>query len=376
MRRVKERSRAQRVCLVVVWLTVMMMMPPAAMASKPSPEAAIEEAFAPGGDPALVALSQRGARPLRLLVAERLAQGELVVEVALSWQDQVIRYPLRLAQRRADGCVQWEVSWSPDEAFGQALLNMTRSGTLPTLGEDAPVWGNIKRLPTMPLILTRRAILTPFGSIDPTPAPSTGVGQRAVSGVEPPSALVSHTERWLDEVLGGDPGAASVDVIADASVSWRDLTRLVFGVASQGIFKIYLVGAREEGLGVLETAAPIFGALPGVERPVPLVVGYYPRARASDGLTGFRISQGKALLRDEGVCDEEMSFCVADTAALNTRLGQLGETMRQKEPGNPAFAMFATEGGVLIGEAVGWLSGIGEGLGIAQRRVFIGYISR
>ena len=87
------------------------------------------------------------------------------------------------------------------------------------------------------------------------------------------------------------------------------MTRIVFGVSSVGFYKLYLVSSREDGsLGAVETAAPIFGSLPGVKKPVPLVLGYYPL----EGQTGFRVSQGSAVLEDEGACDPEMSFCVAD----------------------------------------------------------------
>jgi len=193
------------------------------------------------------------------------------------------------------------------------------------------------------------------------------------ASIAPPPTLVKHTKAWLEKYLENDEGAASVDVIADRRASWQDLTRVVFGTSSVGFYKLYLVTSREDGsLGAVETAAPIFGSLPGLKKPVPLVLGYYPLEEAS----GFRVSQGSAVLEDEDSCDKEMSFCIADGGEFDKRLAALAAGMRAKKPDNPSFAMFATTGDVTVGAAMSWLERVGAGLSIPQRRVFIGYIER
>ncbi len=349
---------------------------PAAYAAAPSPHAALDAAFASSEDDALTALRTRGATFDEVLVMEQTSAGVLAAEVALGWKGRTMRYPLML-KRRDDpetSCAQWEVAWTPTIEFTMALGNMATSGQLPEVAE-APSWHQAQRLPTLPVILTRYQIITPYGSVRINEATEGVDAARRGAAIAPPPELVTHTKRWLNEFLAGNESAASVDIITDRRASWQDLTRVVYGVASEGMFKLYLIVQTSKGLAAVETAAPIFDSLPNVTRPVPLVIGYVPQPEsAAPEEIGFRISQGSAVLEDEDACAPKMSFCVTDTSGFAARLETLGETMRAKKPGNPAFALFATTGEVTVGEALPWLATVGEALGLMQRRVFIGYI--
>ncbi len=337
-----------------------------------SPMIAARAAFDGQMTPGLGALAKRGATFEGVLALDALPGGGWAAEVELSYKNLSVRYPVKFERSDAGGCDNWTVSWTPNEAFSTALLNMASSGALPEAASAKP-WSEHSRLPSLPILLTRDKMITPYGSIDiQRELAELDTTQKGAS-IAPPPTLVKHTKAWLEKYLENDEGAASVDVIADRRASWQDLTRVVFGTSSVGFYKLYLVTSREDGsLGAVETAAPIFGSLPGLKKPVPLVLGYYPLEEAS----GFRVSQGSAVLEDEDSCDKEMSFCVADGGEFDKRLAALAAGMRAKKPDNPSFAMFATTGDVTVGAAVSWLERVGAGLSIPQRRVFIGYIER
>lgn len=337
-----------------------------------SPTIATKAAFEGQTTPGFSALVKRGATYGGLLAVDALPGGGWAAEIEIRYKSLGVRYPVKLRRLDEGDCDNWVVDWTPNEAFSTALLNMVSSGALPEAPSSKP-WSDHARLPSLPILLTRDKMITPYGTIDVVRELAELDTTQKGASIAPPPSLIKHTRKWLEGFLENDDGAASVDVIADRRATWRDMTRIVFGVSSVGFYKLYLVSSREDGsLGAVETAAPIFGSLPGVKKPVPLVLGYYPL----EGQTGFRVSQGSAVLEDEGACDPEMSFCVADGGEFDARLGALAASMRAKKPDNPSFAMFATTGDVQVGAAIGWLERVGAGLAIPQRRVFIGYIER
>jgi hypothetical protein len=337
-----------------------------------SPMVAARVAFENQMTPGFGALAKRGATFEGVLALDALPGGGWAAEVEVSYKNLSVRYPVKFQRAEVEGCANWTVSWTPNEAFSTALLNVASSGALPE-APSAREWSEHARLPALPILLTRDKMITPYGAVDiQRELAELDTSQKGAS-IAPPPSLVKHTKKWLEEYLENDEGAASVDVIADRRATWQDLTRVVFGTSSVGFYKLYLVASREDGsLGAIETAAPIFGSLPGVKKPVPLVLGYYPLEQGS----GFRVSQGSAVLEDKDACADEMSFCVADGGEFDKRLAALAAGMRAKKPDNPSYAMFATTGDVTVGAAVAWLERVGAGLSIPQRRVFIGYIER
>lgn len=332
----------------------------------------------------LAMLKSRGASVMDVLVMESLPKGGTSAELAITFKGYTLRYPIKLTQSTTPmSCGQsgWTVSWSPDEAYTNALLNVVSSGALPAHDPtvEHPEWYAMARLPALPLVVTAQKIFTPYGKIDWSELEQDVDPAAPGAEVMPPAALVQHGRRWILDYLEDEQGAAGVDIIADARLSWQQLNRLIFGVSSLGLYKVYLVLAGEsESLRVLESAAPVFGSLPGVDKPVPLVLGYYKVRDASKGaLThGWRVSQGKAMLSEPDACNPEMSFCTSDVAGFTQRFTTIVERMRAKKPENPQYAMFASTREVTLGDAVVFLQHAGAALGIPQSRVFIGYIKR
>ncbi len=331
----------------------------------------------------LATLESRGARVTDVLVVESLPKGGIGAEVLVTFKGHRLRYPIKLATSPAPegSCGQgsWTVTWTPDEAYANALLNVATSGAMPEYDASAnlPEWHTMPRQPALPLVVTQSAIFTPYGKIAWSELDLDPSSPQAE--VMPPEALVQHTRTWINDYLEDEQGAAGVDIVADARLGWQELNRVIFGVSSMGLYKVYLMlSADDDTLHVVESAAPVFGSMPGVEKPVPLVLGYYPVKDETSGefTHGWRVSQGKAVLSDEGACADEMSFCTADVATFSTRFTELVARMRAKKPENPRYAMFASTRETTLGAAMAFLQHAGAALGIPQGRVFIGYIQR
>lgn len=375
----REKITRALLCAALTVISSLALEPQAALAQASPFEAVREATENLSGEQSgeqtegLRALAARGARVEEILSLDALPRGGWAAELAISFQGMSARYPVKLA-RTQGACEQWRVVWAPSAEFSTAMLNVLASGQLPTTAAS-PEWHSALRLPALPILLTRDRIFTPYGSMLAAPEPSPSALSPARpqrSAISPPPALLKHTQRWLDSFLEGDEGAAAVDVIADGRASWRDLTRVVFGVSSVGFYKLYLIARQGERLAAIETAAPVFGSLPGVQEPVPLVLAYAPLSMRA----GFRVSQGSVILEEPDTCDPGVSFCADASAELSERLKSIAQRMRAKNPKNPAYAMFATTGEVTLASALPWLEVTGAGLGIAQRRVFIGYIAR
>lgn len=339
-------------------------------------------------------LKERGAVIADVLTVEHLPRGGVAAEVLVTFKQKSLRYPVKFARTESfsntqDGCEidekdrpaqgGWRVSYAPSSEFTSALLNVITSGALPSydasIKQELEVWHEVARLPTFPVVVTQKTLFTPYGKfawedledeIDPS-SPS--------AEVQPPQALVTHARRWTEEFLEEEQGAASVDLVMDGRVSWQQLNRVVFGVSSMGLYRLSILLSETTGaLRVLEASAPVFGSLALEDGTPPLVLGYYPLLQGTKH--GWRVSQGKAILKKPDTCDEEMSFCTDDVEAFYERFEALAASMRAKKPENPSFATLATTKDVTLSEALVFWQHAGAALGLPPKRVFISYIKR
>lgn len=338
----------------------------------PSPAAAVNEAISEGSQAlGLRALHAKGVRQADVLLIEALPKGGYLVEVAVAFRGQRLRLPVKLEQQQASGCASWRVSWAPHPDYVNALLNMSQSEAIVRVAEPLPQWSAYARMPALPLIITRARTISPYGKIEASAEAADKISVNA-NELAPPQELLLHTRRWLDETLEGEPGVGAIDLIADEAASWLDFQRALLGVASLGLFKVYVITRQAQGLGVLEANAPVFGSITGSKSPAPLVIGYYPSAAQQ----GFRVSMGTYILKDEDTCDAELSFCVADDAALQARLGALAKKLGDKDPALLKRVMFAAPADSPLGASLRMASLTVSGLGLKPGRLFVGYIRR
>lgn len=344
---------------------------------------AIEYAFDSGILPGLKALKDRGAQTWSILIAERLPSSHtFAVEIAVTIKGKTLRFPLKLKREKPKkGCVQahWIVTWAPSAQFAQALVNILGSHMLSKA--DATVrWHQSQRMPTMPIIVTRAQIVTPYHvfKFDASEGGRSNISAHAPKELLPPTQLVRDTHTWLTRHLERDPGPASVDIIADGRVDWRTFQRVLFGVSSQGMFKIYFVVAmtRAKGaLGVLEATAPVFGNIPRSKRPVPLIIAYYPQSVDHMHKFGWRVSYGAHVLPpDDTSCAQSLSFCTTDAKSMYRRFESLARSMRAKNKDAVTSVMFATSAGTLLWDALFWFAKVPQPLGLQSSKVFVGYI--
>ena len=340
-----------------------------------SPDTAITASLHDPAHEGLMTLMRRGANIQSLRVVERLPRGGYGAEVAFTYRGDTMRLPVKLARTGGTPeCPGWRVTWAPDAEYVMALLNLTTAqGALITLDEGPAQtsWGDLTRLPALPIVITRRRVVSPYGPVDFSEIQDIDPSLPGAS-LAPPPTLSRHVARWGKEYLEGEPGAAHVDLIVEARVSWQDTNRVVFAVAAEGLYKLSLIARCPRGLCAVDAAAPVFDGLPALRGKKPLVIGLYPLK----GQMGLRVNQGEALLREEDTCDPEMSFCVGNLAQYDARLSAMTEKMRAKSPNNPAFAVFAAPGEVTIGELAPWLVHLSPAIGVASTRIFLGYIQR
>lgn len=338
-------------------------------AQTPLASVAMEIAEAQPRFEGLSTLKARGASLGSLLVMESLPKGGFMAEVSVQYKGAQLRLPVKLAAQATAGCKRWEVVWAPSKDYVIALLNMSTSGALPKPFDGSPQWVKLERLPALPLILTRQRIISPFGEVSLESDAAQDISERA-NELAPPKALLVHTQRWLREVLEDDQGPASVDFLVDQQLSWLQLQRVLLGVSSLGLFRVYVITGQDGELGALPLAAPVFGSNGAAK---PLIVGYYQLAA---GQVGIRISSGQHVLKDDAPCDPEMSFCVAGPQALGGRLVDLGKKLRAKDAALVKDVMFAAPGEVSVGSAISFLSVLPRALGSSPQRLFLGYIRR
>jgi hypothetical protein len=404
--------------------------------------AAIEAAFDAGARADLAVLDERGASFERVLVLEALPRRDhYAAEIALKYGDVTLRYPVALQQHRVERAKEegeegsrrcpprWSVRWTPKPVYARGLLNMIDSGALPGIAGSTrvPGWTEGARLPALPVIVTRVQLLTPFGDISLVPASERrGEDDRGGGGgpatLAPPEELGKHIESWFVEVLGREPGAAAVDLICDRRVRWETLTRVIFGVASAGMYRLSILTRSGTELGALEATAPVRTAA-GDPRG-ELVVALYS---LGGGDLGARIARAGEVVEATEPCAPEMSFCPdgpddfiaelgrilagdagqadagqADAEEADTTGGEgasdaAGDEARSEadddaaksdasesedatasgeEPEGPTRAMFASHAGVSLEQLVPYLARLAPALGLPAHRIVLGFIRR
>lgn len=321
----------------------------------------------------LAMLVEEGAALGAVLVLETLPRGDtsraeaVLAEVELRDGARSLRYPVKLARREGT----WRVTWAPGPDYTRALLDVVRGDRLPSAGDTA--WSDAVRLPAMPLVVTPGRWVTPFGVID---AVDDGAGQDVV----PPADLARHAQRWVSTVLEDAPAPAGFDVLADAQLSWRELTQTLMAAGAVGLFRVHLVGqdAATGQLRAVVANAPLFeaGRVPG--HMVMPVVGQYP---LGDGRYGFRIVVGDRFLRPEPGsretgCPAEMSFCAAGADDFAARLVAGLRSLDGFEPGSVTHVMFATVADTPLQTALEYIDHTTAALSLPAHRLFIGFIQK
>ena len=326
----------------------------------------VAEQVAQAGEqlPGLRVLGQEGVVMRGVSFLEHLPAGSYACEAVMETGGVAFRYPLKLKDSEAG----WRIVWAPDEAFTRRYVNVIKAKVFAPVPAHVPLWARAPRMPAMPVILTKHAIFTPFGEL---PLDRVRALDPALPGaaIAPPQAYPDHIKRWLSAYLEGEAGAVGVDLLADASVSWQDVNRVVFGGAGEGFYKIYLVGQGPDGaLRAIESAAPVFDAIPGVKGTPPLTVGLFMDGAHGPGVrVGYRETDFGT-----GSCRPDRTLCVGGPEEFSKGL----EGLMPKITGpKPAIALFATTGEMTLGQVLPWMSEVARIVGVPAQRVFMAFVS-
>lgn len=334
--------RLSRLLIILVCVAVSGTVPNEANAQETSLFAAAEAAVE--ADPTW---SASNASFEGIAIAERVGDDHWVVEAIVRFDERHARWPLRLSGSEGT----WNVAWKPEPAYTAGLRNMLISGTLPTT-ENAPLWSSQRRLPTLPVIVTRARQITPFGEVADEAEDDT---------VQPIAGLVRQANRWVKEVLSGHPGPASVDFIVAGDVSWASFTRALYSISMAGLYAVYVVGIDEAtgDTSALQALSPV--ALS--DKEPGLVVAMY----ALESGHGFRLAMKGEVVAPSG-CHEDMTFCSSATEHFEQALG---EALNKDAPG---FPMFAAERAVTTQDAIRYLDS--ATFAVFNRMLLMGYIQR
>lgn len=152
-----------------------------------------------------------------------------VVELAIKGKSK-LRIPAKISLKKEI----WNVDWLPEKEYLIALENISKSGRLSEL--NAASWDSISRLPTFPILLTSKRILTPFGVLE-----------KSLKG-EKISPLSLHASKWINVILAEDLALASFEVITPAKTTWAAVHEIMLELAgTHGLFEMYLVGMSSKG---------------------------------------------------------------------------------------------------------------------------------
>ncbi len=305
-------------------------------------QAGIQQAFA-GDDAGLRLLRSNGAELGPLLVVERLPSGEYAVEIELRLDGRAMRYPLKL--RRDDG--QWTLQWQPSTVFAAALIGITKSGALPEV-PTTERWVDSARLPAFPIIATRKRFVTPFGEIA-----LDDRGEESDPGdLEVSPALVRAAQSWITQVLDSDPGPAGIDLILDGELSWRMANKVLFNLASTGLYHVTVV---TQDMGALRVASPA--------RQAAYVMALYPLE------TGFGLRVAvDGVLRPESGCAPQMTTCVTDE-------GGVAAAVERAALGRGPV-MFAASGELSASVVARFLAAFAATAQVAPHALLVGYVQK
>ncbi len=299
--------------------------------------------------------------PKGVLAAERLPNGNYAIEAEFRGEANPFILPMT-AERTEKG---WSIKWTPDPKYVVGMANITRSGQLPKAEYGLP-WAKQARLPSLPLVVVKGRILTPFGECDTTDVVKMEQGELEV--IRPLSA---HVKRWISEVLADDPGPAGVDVFVDPNLTWHDFNNVLITVALQGLYQVNIVTSSSTGIKSMQVAAPV-AALSSPQTAPPLVVGMYDL----DEVVGFRIGMKGEIYKGEAPCAVDMSLCATSPKTFRTMVSQLIAEELFKDVDKVKHAMFAATSDVTVGQAITYLDQVFPALKLTPNATFIGYIQK
>lgn len=331
-------------------------------------QSALERALAAEGgtDDALDELVRSGAEFERVLVAEVTPDNRgVVAELGFSYEGRRFRFPIKFERSSPDSDAIWRVSWIPDATYARALIGAIQGGPLPASDVGAP-WSELTRLPTLPIIVRSESVFTPWGHgalIDQARAPED-------QQLMPPAAVAKAAQRWVGGILAEDPAPASVDLMIDPNTSWKDLSRVVMGVASSGLFRVYMLQQGPEQLLAVPGAAPVFGTGRSPGDAAPLVVAMFPRAEGA----AFRVRIGDEEYRPSKPCAPNMSFCADSPEDYEASLAKAVEDVMKGADTQIAYVMFAAGEDTTVGQGVAYFQRTHSALGISEGKVFLGYV--
>lgn len=287
---------------------------------------------------------------------ERLPHPEAyLVEIRLRWQDETLRFPVKM-RRTGEG---WRVDWVPDRAYTKALVSLLDSGELVALSDVAgDGWAETGTMPALPVVLTARRAVTPFGAV-----PFADRDE-----LQPSKPFGRHVGRWVSEVLDDDPAPAGLAILAHESTPWSRLSRILLTAAGAGFFRLHLVAQTDAGLIAQPALAPVFQAGDQPSRKTSLIV-----AMADDSGTRFRISVGDRLIAAPDGCDGEVSLCLKDGEALTRRLGERIDAAFPDGPPNVSHVLFAADGPTPLQAALERAIDVPGALGIPPRKLYLGH---
>jgi hypothetical protein len=301
---------------------------------------------------------------------ERLGPSDRwLVEASISIDAGSIRLPMKLA-RQPDG---WNVDWMPDRRYERALSEALRRGALPSVSQ-APsslnAWDDLARVPSLPIILRDGQAITPVGTARLSDTP------------RPPKALQRLVDDWINEIVEGAPGPASIDVLAGDDSSWRHMTAVTYAAAAAGLFRMYIIvedGA--DGLAALQAATPVSGSGRGFDPTSALILGMDAGSTVdSEGQSyrSFRLSVAGNLVTPDTpptACTDQAALCLQTPARMGDTLRRLLNEAFDSPP-SVSHVMFAATGDVEVGQALPYLVRVGPTLGVDPGQLFIGYIGQ
>ena len=304
--------------------------------------------------------SWNGARSL-----ERLPGGGWVAQVKVRVGARVLILPLKLQRQPIKDCDRkgWSVTWSPSSAYIQALLNVTTNDLVADLSHaTSPAWSAATRMPTMPVILTRASVVTPWRTVSLAQPPETEGTLTVVKEV------VVDANRWAKEILEGDQAPASLDVVADASVGWLTMQRVLMSAASAGFYKFYLIGHTKGALQTVEVNAAIFK--PDPKHP-PLIVAHAPATPIP-----FRMMYMRQPVPTPPCEVEKDCFATPDqfAASLKHVAGVLNQYDAQRKSKTLTHALFASTAGITLATALPLLARMPQALDIKPSALTVGFI--
>lgn len=297
------------------------------------------------------------------LVAERTPRtGSYLVEVPMASKNW--RVPMAVKVGRRGG--EWSVDWSVSRGYARRLAESLEGGELVSLEATATrQWVERGGMPAFPVVFGQESGATPLGTFRLSKSDE----------LEPPSALGEYVSDWVRRQLEDDPGVAAVDLVPAPRTEWRQLTRIVFGLASAGLFRLHFVVDTGEspGPGAWTVSAPVGTSDRPMEREKALVVGLYESSNAGREV---RVSvRGERLGADgKTACGDRATFCADGADSFEKQLRKTVEREFADRAPSVSHVMFAAVGSVPVQEALAHAQRVPGVLGIPSRKLMIGHI--